>query len=185
MDEKTILALLTHREERGLDAAMEQYGGRLRALAAGIVGTEAAEECVNDALLTAWNAIPPAAPAHLFAYLCRITRNLALDRCRSEAAQKRGGSVLRVSLDELSECIPAAEGSPTDRLRESVLRDAINAFLRGLPKKQRTAFLARYFYAMPLHEVAARCSMREGAVKSMLRRTRERLRKYLEQEELL
>lgn len=183
MDEEKILALLTRHEESGLDAALAHYGGRLRALAAGIVGAEAAEECVNDALLAAWNAIPPA-PEHLFAYLCRLTRNFALDRCRSEAAQKRGGSVLRLSLEELDECISGGD-DPAKHVQERVLQDAINAFLHGRPVRERMLFLARYFYAMPLRDIAARFSMREGAVKSALRRTRERLRRYLEQEELL
>ena len=183
MDERKILALLLRHEEAGLEAALARYGARLRALAAGIAGAEAAEECVNDALLAAWNAIPPA-PAHLFAYLCRITRNIALDRCRSAAAIKRGGDVLRLSLDELGDCVSG--GSEPERCVDAAaLREALNAFLHGRPARERAVFLARYFYAMPVREICARFSMRESAVKSSLRRTRERLRRYLEQEELL
>lgn len=183
MEEERILVLLTQHEEAGLTAALERYGGRLRAIAAGIAGAEAAEECVNDALLAAWNAIPPA-PEHLLPYLCRITRNISLDRCRSTAAQKRGGSVLRVSLSELDDCIPGSS-DPAGAVQQQALQEAINAFLHGRPARERMLFLARYFYAMPLREIAARFSMREGAVKSALRRSRERLRHYLEQEDLL
>ena len=32
-------------------------------------------ECVNDAYLGAWNAIPPAKPDPLLAYICKIVRN--------------------------------------------------------------------------------------------------------------
>ena len=107
MDESEILTLLQRHDEAALAAIEHAYAARLRALASGIAGTSAANECVNDALLAAWNAIPPAEPAHLFAYLCKLTRNLALDRCRAEAAQKRGGSILRLSLDEPGECVSA------------------------------------------------------------------------------
>ncbi|MGN1307560.1 MAG: RNA polymerase sigma factor [Faecousia sp.] len=92
MDEQDILALLLRHDEDGLDAALKQYGKRLRAIAAGIVGVESAEECVNDTLLNAWNAIPPEQPTHLRAYLCKLTRNIALNRYAQESAKKRGGT---------------------------------------------------------------------------------------------
>lgn len=186
MDESEILALPQRHDESALAIMEQAYAARLRALATGIVSASAAEECVNDALFAAWNAIPPAEPAHLFAYLCKLTRNLALDRCRAEAAQKRGGSVLRLSLDELGECVSApAAHDPAAAVDAAALHAAINAFLRTQPAQARALFLARYFYAMPLREIAARFGLREGSVKSTLSRTRKRLRAYLEQEELL
>ena len=101
---------------------------------------------------------------------------------RAECA-KRGG-IVAVSLDELAECLPGGE-SPADRAEAEVLRSALSAFLRTLPERQRQVFLARYFYALPLSDIAARFSMRENTVKTTLHRTRRRLRDYLEQEELL
>ena len=164
--------------------AYAQLGPGLTALAARIAGPETAEECVNDALLAAWQAIPPLAPVHLAAYLAKLTRNAALNRYRAQNAQKRGGSVVAVSLDELAECLPGGE-SPADRAEAEALRSALSAFLRTLPERQRQVFLARYFYALPLSAIAARFSMRENTVKTTLHRTRRRLRDYLEQEELL
>ena len=108
----------------------------------------------------------------------------ALNRYRAQNAQKRGGSVVAVSLDELAECLPGGE-SPADRAEAEALRSALSAFLRTLPERQRQVFLARYFYALPLSGIAARFSMRENTVKTTLHRTRRRLRDYLEQEELL
>ena len=171
MDETWILQRFLARDEEGLAAAYAQLGPGLTALAARIAGPETAEECVNDALLAAWQAIPPLAPVHLAAYLAKLTRNAALNRYRAQNAQKRGGSVVAVSLDELAEA--------------EVLRSALSAFLRTLPERQRQVFLARYFYALPLSGIAARFSMRENTVKTTLHRTRRRLRDYLEQEELL
>lgn len=176
MDETWILQRFLARDEEGLSAAYAQLGPGLTALAARIAGPETAEECVNDALLAAWQAIPPLAPVHLAAYLAKLTRNAALNRYRAQNAQKRGGSVVAVSLDELAECLPGGE-SPADRAEAEVLRSALSAFLRMLP--------ARYFYALPLSDIAARFSMRENTVKTTLHRTRRRLRDYLEQEELL
>ena len=181
MDETWILQRFLARDEEGLAAAYAQLGPGLTALAARIAGPETAEECVNDALLAAWQAIPPLAPVHLAAYLAKLTRNAALNRYRAQNAQK---SVVAVSLDELAECLPGGE-SPADRAEAEVLRSALSAFLRTLPERQRQVFLARYFYALPLSGIAARFSMRENTVKTTLHRTRRRLRDYLEQEELL
>ena len=77
MDETWILQRFLARDEEGLAAAYAQLGPGLTALAARIAGPETAEECVNDALLAAWQAIPPLAPVHLAAYLAKLTRNAA------------------------------------------------------------------------------------------------------------
>ena len=53
MDESEILTLLQRHDEAALAAIEHAYAARLRALASGIAGTSAADECVNDALLAA------------------------------------------------------------------------------------------------------------------------------------
>ena len=103
MDETWILQRFLARDEEGLAAAYAQLGPGLTALAARIAGPETAEECVNDALLAAWQAIPPLAPVHLAAYLAKLTRNAALNRYRAQNAQKRGGSTENLSLKKRNE----------------------------------------------------------------------------------
>lgn len=181
MKDSEMVALLWRRREDGIEEIFAQYGGRLRALAAGIVGQALAEECVDDALLRAWNAIPPEKPTHLLAYLCKLTRNVALSRYTAETAQKRGGKLPNLPFSELAECLPGG-ADPARQVEQAELAGAINRFLRAQRPRNRQIFLARYFYAMPLREIAARFAMREGAVKSALRRTREALRAFLEKE---
>ncbi len=119
MDETWILQRFLARDEEGLAAAYAQLGPGLTALAARIAGPKTAEECVNDALLAAWQAIPPLAPVHLAAYLAKLTRNAALNRYRAQNAQKRGGSIVAVSLDELRSACRAAKARPTARRQRS------------------------------------------------------------------
>ena len=45
------------------------------------------------------------------------------------------------------------------------LKNALESFLRELPVKNKDVFLLRYFYPMPLDEIADRCEMSESAVK--------------------
>ena len=63
IDDKRILLMLNNRDEQALAVIAEQYGALCRTVARDILGSEQdAEECLNDALLQIWNAIPPAQP---------------------------------------------------------------------------------------------------------------------------
>lgn len=116
MDETWILQRFLARDEEGLAAAYAQLGPGLTALAARIAGPETAEECVNDALLAAWQAIPPLAPVHLAAYLAKLTRNAALNRYRAQNAQKRGGQRRR-RLARRAGGVPAGRRKPRPTAR--------------------------------------------------------------------
>lgn len=176
-----ILALFSARDENAIAAADAAYGALCRKIAQNILGNaQDAEECVNDMLLAAWNSIPPE-PEHLRAYLAALTRNLALNRLQRQNAQRRGGGELPLVLEELAEILPASETVET-AVDSRALTDAIAAFLRGITPRARRVFLLRYFSAMPVSDVAKALMLNENTVKSILMRTREKLRVYLEKE---
>lgn len=63
MTDEQILALLNRRDEAAVKEIERAYGRYLHAIARNILhNAQDAEECVNDALLRAWNAIPPHNP---------------------------------------------------------------------------------------------------------------------------
>lgn len=184
MTDSELLSLYLCRDEAAIPASQQQYGALCFALANRILeNPEDAEECVADTWLRAWNAIPPEEPQNLCAYFSKIVRNLAFDRYRARHTQSRGG-IAALALDELAECLPA-NGTTADALEQKLLRESLNRFLHTLPERECTLFLLRYFYAMPLREIAKRLSMREGTAKSSLFRTRKRLRSHLESEGFL
>ena len=59
---------------------------------------------------------------------------------------------------------------------------AIDRLLRTIPEKQCSLFLRRYWYAESISQIAERYSLKENTVKSILFRTREQLRKFLQKE---
>ena len=63
-----------------------------------------------------------------------------------------------------------------------LLAEAINTYLYTLPAEARNTFVGRYYFADPIREVADYYGMSEPKVKSMLYRTRQGLKKYLEKE---
>ena len=66
--------------------------------------------------------------------------------------------------------------------RKRELGQAIDRFLRTIPEKQCSLFLRRYWYAESISQIAERYSLKENTVKSILFRTREQLRKFLQKE---
>ena len=96
MEDKQIVAWYWQREERATTASEEKYGPVCRSVSYNILQSRpAAEECVNDTWHRAWNAMPPQRPNSLRAYLCRIVRNLSIDRWRlrqslRQALEKEG-----------------------------------------------------------------------------------------------
>lgn len=108
MEDGQIVDLFLARDEAAIQRSAEKYGLRLRTLALHIVQEiQTAEECENDAYLAAWNAIPPHAPRdYLYAFLARIVRNLALNRCRDRGRLKRDAFVTELSR-EMEECLPS------------------------------------------------------------------------------
>ena len=59
MGDGRILELFFRRDQTALEAVRDRYGGNLHRVTMNIVGIASdAEECVNDTLLAAWNAIP-------------------------------------------------------------------------------------------------------------------------------
>ena len=185
IDGKRILLMLHNRNEQALKDSVQLYGALCRSVARNILGSdEDAEECLNDALLRVWNAIPPANPENYCAYLLKAVRNAALDRYKSRRRGKRGGGQVSQALDELTEIFPAAENVERE-LEQRELMQAVTVFLQNLPEKQRDLFICRYWQSAAVADLAARFGMTENAVKVMLARLRKRLQTYLREEGLL
>ncbi len=92
------------RDEQAIRDIEQKYGVYLRRLSYRILhDREDCEECVNDTCLALWNAIPPARPASLGAFVTAVARRIAVEKYRTRTRQKRVPSELTVSLDELFE----------------------------------------------------------------------------------
>ena len=93
MDDERIIELFFARSEQAIGELDIKYGKLCHNLSHNILGNRSdAEECVNDAYLGAWNAIPPAKPNPLQAYICKIVRNISLKLYYRKEAAKRSSS---------------------------------------------------------------------------------------------
>ena len=181
MEDEKIIELYWQRDERAIGESRSKYGSLCRSVAGNILADRSdCEECLSDTWLGAWNAMPPARPARLGAFLAKITRNLALKKAEYLNAAKRRSS-LNESLEELSECVESDTTVETEAERRRI-EGAINSFLGHLTAEKRKVFVWRYWYFYSVEEICRRTGYSTSKVKSMLFRLRGELRDYLEKE---
>lgn len=183
MQDLDIVTLLWARSEKALEVIDKQYKSYCLSIARSLLGNEEdAEECVNDTWLFAWNSIPPHKPENLAAYLGKITRRTAVDRYRKTHTAKRGNGEIGLILDELDECLADSLPDAEERLLQKELAHSINVFLSTLSSTERQIFLCRYWYGDSVKTLAARFPYRESGIKSLLRRTVQKLKIHLQKE---
>ncbi|MGN0649240.1 MAG: RNA polymerase sigma factor [Oscillospiraceae bacterium] len=176
MKDDEIISQFRARDENAIEHTRQKYGRLIRSVAMGILrSAEDSEECENEVYLRAWNSIPPTIPLYLSAYLCKISRSVAIDRYNYNHAAKRGEAL---SIDELSEYLSSGM-SAEDKLTESELTRLLNSFLKSQDYNTRVIFLRRYWFADSIKEIAQRLHISEGTVKVRLSRTNKKLRDYL------
>lgn len=182
MDDIEIVELYWQRDETAIRETACKYGAYCMKISMNILADKSdSAENVNDTYLGAWNAMPPHRPTLLQPFLGKIARNLALNKYKARHAEKRAKDEFSLSLDELDVCTPSGL-SVEDTAAVSALTAQINAFLRGLPAEMRRVFVCRYFHAESIGEIAERFGASESKIKSMLQRSRLRLRAQLEKE---
>ena len=183
MQDEMLIALFTSRSEDAVSQTANTYGGLCRSIASGILIDERdVEECVNDAYLALWNAIPPAQPRNLRAYLGKIVRNTALNRYDRDNAKKRNSRFDAV-LDELGELADSGE-SVQREFDAKHTGELISRYLRTVSEQQRGVFIRRYWYCEPVKEIAQRYGISESKTASMLLRMRMELRQRLIKEDI-
>ena len=184
MNDREIVELFLKRSETAIRETESKYGRYLETIAMRILGDESdAAEVVSDTCLAAWNAIPPHEPENLAAFLGKLARQTAIKRWRKRGAQKRGGETT-LALEELGECVPSRE-SPEREVEARELREAVGAFVSALPDTERRVFLCRYWHLDPINDICRRFGFSQSRVKSMLARTRKKLRKHLLEEGII
>lgn len=184
MDDEQIIELFWQRSQLALAETSAKYERYCHAISLGILGDERdAQECVNDALRRAWEAIPPNRPQCLKTYMGKIVRNLSLNRLKGRKAQKRGLGQAEVALAELEECL-CAPGLPEQALEDAMAAQIVNRFLGRLPEAKRRVFVRRYWYFSSIQDIAKQYRMSESKVKSMLARMRKQLQADLQKEDI-
>ena len=177
-DDKKILDLFFRRDQQAIRELDMKYGKLCRSLSYNIVNDhQDAEECVNDAYLGAWNAIPPARPDPLPPYIMKIVRNISLKNYWRKEAARRSGRYA-IALEEIEACV-ADRKTVEEELDTRELARILEGFLDTLSGTERVIFMRRYWFADSYRDIAAYVGLSEKNISVRLTRTRKRMMQYL------
>ncbi|MBO4971611.1 MAG: sigma-70 family RNA polymerase sigma factor [Clostridia bacterium] len=180
MDDRTIINLFFDRSEDAIKELDIKYGKCCHELSYSIVGNrQDAEECVNDSYLGVWNAIPPKRPNPLLAFVCKIVRNISINRFNANKAKKRN-TEYDISLEELGDIIEDPNTLESEYAEKEIL-GYIEEFLDMQTQENRVIFIRRYWFSDSLADIGKYTSMSKKAVAARLKRMREKLKVYLEE----
>lgn len=183
MEDNLIIELFLKRSENAIRELSLKYEKMCRQIANKFLHNEQdAEECINDVYLAVWNTIPPQKPDSLGAYICRIVKNVALKKYRTNTAQKRN-HYYDVILEEVDDFLSVKENVESEVLAKELI-NRMNIFLGQLKEKDRVMFVQRYWFYYSNEEIAENMGVSKNYVTVHLHRTRENLRDYLKKEGL-
>ncbi len=171
-----IITMYFERSENAIQETENKYGVYLNTVAYHILRSfDDTEEVVDDTYMAAWNTMPPTRPGNLKHFLSRITRNLSFDRLDYKNARKRHALFV-----ELDECIPDRQNDMESIWEAKEIGRVLNEFLQTLDRRTCAVFLARYYYAYSVKDLAAQYGLSERRVKYLLEKTRNSLRRFFE-----
>lgn len=183
IDDEKIIEMFFERSEQGIRELDIKYGKICHNLSYNIVNNrQDAEECVNNAYLGAWKAIPPARPNPLLSYIAKIVRNISLKIYWSKEAAKRSGRYT-IALEEIEGYI-ADQKTVEDEIEARELARIIEEFLDTLTLENRVIFMRRYWFADSYKDIAEFVGLSEKNVSVRLTRIREKMKQYLIEREV-
>ena len=183
IDDEKIIDLFFERDQQGIRELDIKYGKICHNLSYNILNSrQDAEECVNDAYLGAWNAIPPTRPNPLLSYIVKLVRNISLKIYWKKKAAKRSGHY-KIALEEIEDYV-AYHKIVEDEIEARELARIIEEFLDTLTVKNRVIFIRRYWFADSYKDIAEFVGLSEKNISVRLTRIREKMQQYLIEREV-
>lgn len=162
MEDAQIIELFFARSEDAISELDKKYGKLCHKLADNILASaQDAEECVNDAYLSTWNAIPPQRPESLPAFVGTLVRRCSITRYRANTAMKRN-SHYDMCMEELETFLASPQQAMEEHYAARELAAAIERFLDTQSKENRVLFMRRYWYADSFAEIGKLLGITEG-----------------------
>lgn len=176
MKDYEIVDLIFNRSEEGIDELKKKYNQLLLTLAYSILKNDAdSEESVNDTYLKIWKTIPPYKPNYLKSFICKLTRQISIDKYRANHKK----NVKESSLNDLDYEI-TSNYSIDDEFYASELSKEMNEFLKKQKVEIQILFIRRYFLNESIKSLSQRFEISENTISIKLLRVKQKLKLYLE-----
>ncbi len=182
LSDEQIIRLYWERNEQAIEETDFKYKNYLFSIAHNILHDHLdCEECLSDTYLGAWNAMPPAKPNVLKAFLTTILRRAAIKRYHKNRKKSEIPSELTVSLSELEEIV-SEDGDVASDFDAASLGRVISDFVRVLPARRQYIFMSRYYISRPIDSIARDLRVSRSTVNKELAAIRHDLKEKLESE---
>jgi RNA polymerase sigma-70 factor (ECF subfamily) len=147
---------------------VRRHGPFLRAYAMRLLGAARADadDCVQEALIAAWHALPELQdPTRFRSWVVAIVSRKATDRLR----RRRPDDAI------LDETLPSRRPDPEDSTVTSLQLRAVRSALDTLPEDQRTAWVLREIGGRSYDEIADQLDVPVATVRGRIARARQSL----------
>ena len=178
MEDFDIINLIYNREEQGIDELRKKYNVLIYTVALSILNNNSdSEESVNDTYLKIWRSIPPYKPTYLKSFICKLARQISIDKYRTNHRKNEKERLINELDYEIS-----SEYRLEDEFYKNELVNYINLFLEKLDIETQILFIRRYFINESVKSLSNRYCLTETNISVKLSRVRSKLKKYLELE---
>ena len=179
LEDEEIIELYWQRNENAIFETDNKYGEVVFRIAYNILNDKGdSEECQNDTYLDVWNAIPPARPRALLAFIAKIARRVSIDLYRKRSNKKAIPSEFKIAIEELEYCLQL-EGNVYENLDVKSLSKLINTYLRTLTERQRYIFVGRFYFSNSIEKISREMRVTPSNVYKSLEKIKKGLRLYL------
>ncbi|MDE8732463.1 sigma-70 family RNA polymerase sigma factor [Eubacteriales bacterium DFI.9.88] len=177
MKDRTLIEMIKTDPERGIAAAVEEYGGKVKAVCRSVLrycGQEDMEEAVSDTFVKLWkyaDRFDEKKNASLKTYITMLARSVSLDRLRKQAKEipmdMNDYDVADLSVD--------LESDLAKKHNEQLVRQAVSE----MEEPDRSVFVLRHFYFLSIKEIAEKLCLAPKKVENILHRRKAALRRVL------
>lgn len=178
MEDFDIINLIYNREEQGLEELRKKYNELIYTVALSILNNDSdSDESVNDTYLKVWRTIPPYKPIYLKSFVCKLVRQISIDKYRVNSRKHKRERIINELDYEIS-----SEYSLEDEFYKNELVNYINLFLEKLDVETQILFIRRYFINESVKSLSNRYGITETNISVKLSRVRNKLKRHLELE---
>ena len=110
-------------------------------------------------------------------WLCTVAKRKVIDRVRANKAQKRGGNTLKFDIE--SAALPSKVRTPSSFAACDEGKKILEAAMKTLTPRYRTAIESRYFERLPHAETARKLNISEKAAQMLTQRALTKLRSII------
>ena len=170
LNEKSIVKLISDRNEQGMILLLQTYGALIRYVAEPFSGAqENVEDCLQETAQRVWDRIESFDPSKgsFKSWLTAVAKNTALNMRRSQKDHD--------PYEEIPEETPSGAKGPEQTAVDNDTAAAVRRAIEQLPEKDKLLIYRRFYYNQSISQIAKETGLGERAVEGRIYRIKQKL----------